>query len=533
MSPSAHPQIQRSLAAIVITDAVGFSKWMSEDEDAALAVINQDLKIITELCNDFEGKILKSTGDGVLMYFISGVQAVSCAIEIQKKFVSLTLNDTVSEHFTHRIGVHLGDIFFNQDDMMGTSVNIAARLESEAKPGAICMSQVVYEVVKYRLKLDAIYAGELSLKNINQSVSAYHVWPPDILPNNSPEQFSEAILSLVTPLNAALKALSSHPQSHRIKKLLYATHHNAWVHNPDVLKNVSLKLLVESLTNRNSSLAECQDSLNTSVTMLPQPEHYTQLAQFILESIKDVYIQKNDSGQISVETSPFQADTLVPETLGVSEVLEAPAPLELSQSVFPQPSPTPVSRIVSKPDPTRREPIEIWNDLASIIRERRVSETHVPIYQVIPETLKEFYAEGSDGSRIEIAHSSELGKILQEHQSASAHLHKKIAHQLDESKDSIRIKQLLYCVCCGQWENHVDRIQAVPMMSLVQGLHQKVSTLTLLQKSLHTILLRLQSRPNYKRAASEIVRGMQSLYAGSGTSDVNRIHFRREKSPTE
>ena len=194
MTPSVvYPQIQRTLAAIVVTDAVGFSKRMSQDEDRALAVINRDLQLISELCEFFEGQVLKTIGDGVLMYFVSAVQAAACAIEMQKTFAGFAKTGQASDHFTHRVGVHLGDIFFNQQDMMGTGVNIAARLESEAKPGAICMSQVVYEVVKSRLELDVTYIGELSLKNIEEAVAAYHVWPMGMRPDDSKEDPTEAI----------------------------------------------------------------------------------------------------------------------------------------------------------------------------------------------------------------------------------------------------------------------------------------------------------------------------------------------------
>ena len=172
MNTPVHPQIQRTLAAIVVTDAVGFSKRMSEDEDKALNMINRDIQVISELCEFFEGKILKTVGDGVLMYFISAVQAAACAVEMQKTFIGYANGEQADEHFKHRVGVHLGDIFFNQNDMMGTGVNIAARLESEAKAGAICMSQVVYDVVKSRLELDADYIGELALKNISEAVAA-------------------------------------------------------------------------------------------------------------------------------------------------------------------------------------------------------------------------------------------------------------------------------------------------------------------------------------------------------------------------
>ncbi|MGC1307869.1 MAG: adenylate/guanylate cyclase domain-containing protein [Phormidesmis sp.] len=291
-----HPQIQRTLAAIVVTDAVGFSKRMSQDEDRALAVINRDLQLIGELCEFFEGQILKTVGDGVLMYFVSAVQAAACALEVQKTFASFAQKNKKSgitnEHFTHRVGVHLGDIFFNQQDMMGTGVNIAARLESEAHPGGICMSKVVYDVVKSRLDLDADYIGELLLKNIEEAVAAYHVWPLGMRPEKSKEDTTEAVAPLtITPLNAAFKALSEHPNSARIKKLLYGTHQSCWENDTAVLEVASLKALLESLTNRNASINECRNSLYQIVGTLNRKEEYTQVAEVILENLTAFYVE--------------------------------------------------------------------------------------------------------------------------------------------------------------------------------------------------------------------------------------------------
>ncbi|MEM6598075.1 MAG: adenylate/guanylate cyclase domain-containing protein [Cyanobacteria bacterium P01_C01_bin.69] len=292
MNTPVHPQIQRTLAAIVVTDAVGFSKRMSQDEDKALAMINRDLQLVRELCEFFEGKILKTVGDGVLMYFVSAVQAAACAVEMQKTFIGFTESGKESEHFTHRVGVHLGDIFFNQTDMMGTGVNIAARLESEAKPGAICMSQVVYDVVKSRLELDADYVGELALKNIAERVAAYNVWPKGMRPQTSGEDTTEAVSPLtITPLNAAITKLSGHPNSRRIKKLLYGTHQAQWENDHTVLEGIALKMLLESLTDRSASLEECRHSLYQIVGTLNRQEEYTQVANIIVDSLKDFYAE--------------------------------------------------------------------------------------------------------------------------------------------------------------------------------------------------------------------------------------------------
>ncbi|MEO1620763.1 MAG: adenylate/guanylate cyclase domain-containing protein [Cyanobacteria bacterium J06632_3] len=290
MNIPAHPQIQRSLAAIVVTDAVGFSKRMSQDEDKALSMINRDLQLIEELCDFFEGKILKTVGDGVLMYFISAVQAAACAVELQKTFLGFDNTPQAEEHFTHRVGVHLGDIFFNQQDMMGTGVNIAARLEAAAQPGSICMSKVVYDVVKSRLELDADYLGELTLKNISENVAAYNVWPLGMRPECTKEDTTEAVAPLtVTPLNSVLRKLSGHPNNRRIKKLLYGVHQSSWENDSSVLEGFPLKLLLESLTDRNSDLEECRKSLFQIVSTLNRQKEYTQVAETILESIQELY----------------------------------------------------------------------------------------------------------------------------------------------------------------------------------------------------------------------------------------------------
>ena len=292
MNTPVHPQIQRTLAAIVGTDAVGFSKRMSQDEDKALSMINRDIQLISELCEFFEGKILKTVGDGVLMYFVSAVQAAACAVEMQKTFIGYKQNKPDDEHFIHRVGVHLGDIFFNQTDMMGTGVNIAARLESEAKPGAICMSQVVYDVVKSRLELDADYIGQLSLKNISEAVAAYNVWPKGMRPADIDSDVTAAVAPLtITPLNLAVKRLSSHPNSRRIKKLLYGTHKAAWENDAAILEGISLKALLESLTDRNANVEECRHSLFEIVATLNRQETYTKIANIILENLQDVYVE--------------------------------------------------------------------------------------------------------------------------------------------------------------------------------------------------------------------------------------------------
>lgn len=165
----------RTLAAIMLTDAVGFSARMSVQEELTLSQLERDQALMEALCEQFEGKVLKSTGDGLLMYFASAVQAVTCGLEIQKELHRINAHGEGEPALLHRIGIHLGDVFFSQSDVMGNGVNIAARLQTEAHPSGICISKIVYDVVKSRLDLDTTYAGPLQLKNIQELVPAYHV----------------------------------------------------------------------------------------------------------------------------------------------------------------------------------------------------------------------------------------------------------------------------------------------------------------------------------------------------------------------
>jgi class 3 adenylate cyclase len=173
MDPKPPTSGQRMLAAIVFTDTVGFSHLVGKDEEGTLLLVKKDLDTMSKLCVQFEGRVVKSTGDGLMMLFSSAVQAVNCALEIQRIFNEQGRSDRNA--LTHRIGVHLGDVLVSEDDALGDGVNVAARLEQESEPGGICMSQTVYEVVKGRIFLQAAKIGDLKLKNIAEPIAAYKV----------------------------------------------------------------------------------------------------------------------------------------------------------------------------------------------------------------------------------------------------------------------------------------------------------------------------------------------------------------------
>ncbi|MGQ4648650.1 adenylate/guanylate cyclase domain-containing protein [Lyngbya aestuarii] len=189
-----HIREHRTLAAIVFTDVVGFSSLMAEDEENTLHLVRRDFRLMRQLCQQFEGKVLKTIGDALLMYFTSAVRAVACAQEIQASLAEAAAKLPQPEVLSHRIGIHLGDVFFNGKDVMGDGVNVAARLQSAAEPGGICMSQTIYNVVKNPLALKSITLVPKKLKNIQESVLVYQI--PPIQPispfNKQPRQSAQA-----------------------------------------------------------------------------------------------------------------------------------------------------------------------------------------------------------------------------------------------------------------------------------------------------------------------------------------------------
>ncbi|HVU15541.1 MAG TPA: adenylate/guanylate cyclase domain-containing protein [Candidatus Didemnitutus sp.] len=166
---------QRTLAAILFTDVVGFSARMHADEMTTLKLLQHDFAEMKRLCTEHEGSVLKSTGDGLLLTFTSAVQAVACALAMQRQFAADGRKAGADEPLLHRIGIHLGDVVVQDEDVMGDGVNIAARLQSEAEPGGICISQTVYDVVHNKLEMQAVSLGARELKNIAQAMPVYRL----------------------------------------------------------------------------------------------------------------------------------------------------------------------------------------------------------------------------------------------------------------------------------------------------------------------------------------------------------------------
>src|ERR1700756_3380542 len=165
----------RKLAAILVSDVVGYSRLAGSDEDRILArlrALRSDL--IDPIIAVHNGRVVKRAGDGALIEFRSVVDAVRCAIEVQNGMVERNAGLPQDRRIEFRIGVHLGDVVEEADgDLMGDGVNIAARLEGVCAPGAICLSEDAYRQVSSRLDMAVTDLGPTQLKNIERSIRAY------------------------------------------------------------------------------------------------------------------------------------------------------------------------------------------------------------------------------------------------------------------------------------------------------------------------------------------------------------------------
>ena len=165
----------RKLAAILVSDVAGYSRLAGADEDRTLArlrTLRSDL--IDPIISVHHGRVVKRTGDGSIIEFRSVVDAVRCAVEVQTAMIERNAGVPPERRIEYRVGVHLGDVVEESDgDLMGDGVNIAARLEGIAKPGAICLSEDAYRQVKGRLDLKASDLGLTPLKNIADPIRVY------------------------------------------------------------------------------------------------------------------------------------------------------------------------------------------------------------------------------------------------------------------------------------------------------------------------------------------------------------------------
>src|SRR5712672_1089024 len=167
--------MERKLAAILCADVYGYSRLMGEDEEATLRTLTSHRKLIDSAVDQHHGRFVNSAGDSVLAEFASVVEAVNCAVDIQTGLKAENANIPPERRMEFRIGVNLGDVMVEGAQIYGDGVNVAARLESLAEPGSICISDTVHAQVRDKLALAYADLGEQSVKNIDEPVRVYRV----------------------------------------------------------------------------------------------------------------------------------------------------------------------------------------------------------------------------------------------------------------------------------------------------------------------------------------------------------------------
>jgi adenylate cyclase len=165
----------RKLAAIMAIDVVGYSRLMGEDEAGTARAVREHRDAARPLVATHGGRLVKTMGDGLLLEFPSVVDAVQCAVAIQHLMVERNAEMADGRKIVYRVGVHLGDVLIEGDDILGEGVNIAARLEGICEPGGVLISGSVYEHVRGRVETSFVDLGDRDLKNIAQPVRTYRV----------------------------------------------------------------------------------------------------------------------------------------------------------------------------------------------------------------------------------------------------------------------------------------------------------------------------------------------------------------------
>jgi adenylate cyclase len=188
-------RVERRLAAILAADVAGYGRLMGADEEGTHKRLKAHLRqLIDPRIKEHRGRIVKNTGDGLLAEFSSAVNAVRCAAEIQRGMVDREAEVTEDRRIKFRIGINLGDVIVESEDIFGDGVDIAARLEALAEPGGICISRVVRDQIRDKLHYVFEDMGEQSVKNIARPMRVYRICldakakaPPTEAPDAVPE----------------------------------------------------------------------------------------------------------------------------------------------------------------------------------------------------------------------------------------------------------------------------------------------------------------------------------------------------------
>jgi adenylate cyclase len=184
--------VSRKLVAVFAADVEGYSRLMGLDEVGTLEGLTERRAILDRIIGDHRGRIANTAGDSVLAEFGSAVEAVQCAVDAQNALAETNAGVSPDKHINFRIGVHIGDVMVRAGDLFGDGVNIAARLQTLAKPGTVCISGVTYDQVRKVLPMTFVDLGVQQVKNIQEPIGAYEVGAQSETREAAPARVAEA-----------------------------------------------------------------------------------------------------------------------------------------------------------------------------------------------------------------------------------------------------------------------------------------------------------------------------------------------------
>src|SRR5471032_2520826 len=204
----AEARVERRLAAILAADVVGYSRLMGADEMGTLTSLKAHRRqLIDSGIAEHRSRIVKTTGDGMLVEFASVVDAVACAVNVQRDMVRRNVGIPAEKQIVFRIGIHVGDIIIDGDDIFGDGVNIAARLETLCEPGGVCISRTANDQIRDKLSMAFADLGEQAVKNISRAVGVFGITAKDVeaLPESVGATPAETVEAAATPYEQEIR----------------------------------------------------------------------------------------------------------------------------------------------------------------------------------------------------------------------------------------------------------------------------------------------------------------------------------------
>ena len=432
-------------------------------------------------------------------------------------------------HLEHRIGIHLADMFITETDVMGNGVNIAARLQTEAEPGGICISQTVFDVIKASLHVESDYLGPRELKNIREVVPVYRILM-------SPES------KVLNPHTVAIRNLEQSRNLLRVKKLLFYACKNSWESDHNRLNLLSLSDQIQEVMLLAPTPERLRFFLDAAVRTLSKPAEYSLIANVIVKEISRIYPAEPERDEdptcynlpAEPQPSPQTINTLYEQLAAELEATENRARIKkLAFYVCRRRWENDQSRL----DGTRLQDLiaELHQSLPTLERLTIAINSFVQtlskqaeytlIANTITNKLQSLYgvsaaepAEPVVGDSLQSppalapSEAAPLGFVPPPSEAAA--LYTAIARSLESEPDLLRIKKLLFYVCCRQWESDAAKLEALDLVRLLQDVHQMTRTVEQLEAALQAVVKTLNKQGEYRAIAQTIVIKLAKLYLG-------------------